>query len=182
MTDICFIDTETTGLSLDDDIWEFAAIRRNADGSEEELHLFIDHDSTKAEFLPISFFRDHKARCPNGWDGLTSQEGLTSQMSAAQQIQDITLGAHIVGAVPNFDTERLAKLLRRFRLEPKWHYHLCDVENLVAGYLAGRGELMSPPWRSDELSSAIGVDPSQFERHTAMGDVMWVRAQWDVVM
>ena len=39
-----------------------------------------------------------------------------------------------------------------------------------------------PPWSSDGLSSAVGVDPEQFERHTAMGDVRWVMAQWDAVM
>ena len=34
MSPIVFLDTETTGLSLDDDVWEFAAIRREDDGRE----------------------------------------------------------------------------------------------------------------------------------------------------
>lgn len=41
MTALVFMDTETTGLSLDDDIWEFAAIRREEDGAEETTHLFL---------------------------------------------------------------------------------------------------------------------------------------------
>jgi len=178
VTDICFIDCETTGLSLDDDIWEFAAIRLNGDGSELTEHLFLQHDERKAQFLPLSFFQDYKARFPVGADW-TDVHALPF---AAEIIQNITLGAHIVGAVPSFDTERLAKLLRAQGLEPKWHYHLIDIENVVVGYLAGRGELMSPPWKSDDLSRAIGVDPEKFERHTAMGDVEWVKAQWDMVM
>jgi DNA polymerase III epsilon subunit-like protein len=177
MTDVVFLDTETTGLSPDDQIWEFAAIRRFDSGIESELHLFIAHDETRAQFLPTSFFKDYKARFP-----ASSWEDYWASPIAAARIQDFTLDAHIVGAVPNFDTERLAKLLRTHKLEPKWHYHLLDVENLVVGYLAGRGELKAPPWRSDDLSRAIGVDPAQFERHTAMGDAKWVRAQYDVVM
>jgi hypothetical protein len=72
--------------------------------------------------------------------------------------------------------------LRPARIPDPWHYHLIDVENLVAGYLAARGELIPPPWKSDQLSAAVGVDPNDFGRHTAMGDVLWTRAQWDAVM
>jgi DNA polymerase III epsilon subunit-like protein len=177
MTDIVFLDTETTGLSPDDEIWEFAAIRRFDSGIESELHMFIAHDESKAQFLPTSFFRDYRERFPGA-----SYNDYELPQVAATRIQDFTLGAHIVGAVPSFDTERLAKLLRAYRLEPKWHYHLLDVENLVVGYLAGRGELMAPPWKSDELSRTIGVEPGDFARHTAMGDAQWVRAQYDVVV
>ena len=41
---LVFLDTETTGLALDDDIWEFAAIRREPDGTEARLHLFERRD------------------------------------------------------------------------------------------------------------------------------------------
>lgn len=50
---IVFIDTETTGLSISDDIWEVALIRREGDGSPDlPLHLFVEHDAKKAEALP----------------------------------------------------------------------------------------------------------------------------------
>ena len=96
-----------------------------------------------------------------------------------------------MGAVPNFDTERLALLLRAHGFEPPWHYHLIDVENLAVGYLAGRGDNPAPdaigrhvslPWDSNALSLAVGVDPDRFARHTAMGDVLWARAIYDTVM
>jgi hypothetical protein len=94
-----------------------------------------------------------------------------------------------VGAVPNFDTERLALLLKRSRLIPTWHYHLIDVENLAVGYLAGRRSMSkarefipSLPWDSDELSRALGVETPIEDRHTAMGDVRWAMAIYDKVM
>lgn len=35
------------------------------------------------------------------------------------------------------------------------------------------------PIDSRKISLAIGVDPDDFERHTALGDVRWARAIWD---
>lgn len=192
MTAIVFMDTETTGLALSDDIWEFAAIRREEDGTESELHLFIEHDGRKCRNLPESFKADHKRR----WPGFSEQ--VTSKWLAARQIYQLTADCpHIVGAVPNFDTERLALLLREFGHEPGWHYHLIDVENLAVGYLAGHSEAYrmevdasatlpaaaTLPWNSDDLSRAVGVEPAgPGVRHTAMGDARWARAIYDKVM
>ncbi len=173
---ICFVDCEATGLAPDDEVWEFAGRRRELDGSSVDLHMFIAHDTRKAQHLPVSFYRDYLNRSPGDW------KNRVTQSAASLQIQRFTLGAHVVGAVPSFDTEKLAKLMRACGLEPKWHYHIVDVENVIVGFLAGKGELMAPPWNSDLLSRAVGVDPARFARHTAMGDVEWVEAQWDAVM
>ncbi|WP_216651520.1 hypothetical protein [Actinomadura litoris] len=194
---IAFVDTETTGLSLDDDIWEFAAIIREPDGTEHEHHMFIQHDYAKCSALPEPFLSDHRARFAPG-------EAAKPQAKAAREIAEILSGhPHIVGAVPNFDTERIAILLRRHGLEPGWHYHLIDVEAMAVGWahgvfrqcadqLAARGLphdvvdqgptlVTALPWNSDLLSGALGVDPGAFDRHTAMGDVRWVRAQYDAM-
>nr|WP_161387588.1 exonuclease domain-containing protein [Enterococcus hirae] len=172
------MDTETTGLSLDDDIWEFAAIRREVDGSESETHLFIQHDLDKCASLPEQFYADHKARFPSGENWADTQE------SAAQQIASLfTDRPHVVGAVPNFDTERIALLLRRHGIEPGWHYHLIDVENLAIGYLAAQGVHLDLPWNSDALTAALGLPPvPEDERHTAMGDARWAMRIYDAVM
>lgn len=182
MSDIVFMDTETLGLSLDSPIWEFAAIRRTGgvigEVVEQELHLFINHDPDRiSPDLPEPFVVDYQAR----WQ--TAPEH-TSRANAADRIVRFFGGRpHVVGAVPNFDTERIAhQLLRPNGFVEPWHYHLIDVENLAVGFLAGRSMLMMPPWKSDDLSLAIGVDPEQFERHTAMGDVRWVKAQYDAVI
>lgn len=184
MSDIVFVDTETLGLNPDAPVWEFAAVRRTDDGSEKEYHFFIDHYPLPwVDSLPEQFANDYRARY--------SPEKALRQWDAVTLIEEATRGAHVVGAVPNFDTERLQRMRLRvnsFDAREPWHYHLIDVENVVVGYIRGlyaaKGEDMPilPPYSSDELSNAIGVDPTQFERHTAMGDVRWVMAQWDAVM
>ncbi len=195
MTAILFMDTETTGLSLEDDIWEFAAIRRERDGSECEHHMFIQHDTQRCNALPPSFLADHQKRFPvatgTGW-----HPAVVDQKTAAVNVHALTAGGvHIVGAVPNFDTERLAILLRRYGIEPGWHYHLIDVENLAVGYLYGKAAALMRtgdpswaidvplPWDSDLLSRALGVEPpSDDVRHTALGDARWARDIYDAVM
>ena len=180
MTPLVFMDTETTGLTLDDDIWEFAAIRREPDGTEHTLHIFLNHNAEKCARLPEPFRVDHCKRWPEG-------EGQDPQW-AADAIRRFTGidRPHIVGAVPNFDTERVALLLGRYGLKPGWHYHLIDVENLAVGYLAGRAEHegytpLPLPWDSDDLSRRCGVEPPTDERHTAMGDVRWAMALYDAI-
>lgn len=140
---LVFMDTYTTGLSLDDDIWEFAAIRREPDGTEIELHLFIEHDYNKCRELPESFREDHASR-------YLDHKAVT-QLRAANAILDLfAVGdggqkPHVVGAVPNFDTERIAAMCQRQGYKPSawaWHYHLIDVENLAVGYLSRELGLM----------------------------------------
>lgn len=186
---ICFLDTETTGLSLDDDIWEIAAIRRGPDGTERELHLFVDHDEAKCARLPEAFLSDHHARYPHdcthrhGARAAINTGAIVTRGTAAEKVAKFTRGAHIVGAVPNFDTERIAILFDRHGLEPGWHYHLIDVESLAVGYLAAKGTPWAPPWKSDDLSRACGVEtPPDDLRHTAMGDARWAMALYDGIL
>lgn len=200
---LVFIDTETTGLSLADDIWEFAAIRRETDGTETEDHIFIAHDRAKCARLPESFrddhydrYRDHRA--------VTRREAchVFAELFRAED----GVRPHVVGAVPNFDTERIALMVRKeYPLwQPLgWHHHLIDVENLAVGYLAGlrrfdgheckRGvktfsvetaftDALTPPWKSDDLAAALGVTIAESERHTAMGDARWAMRIYDAVM
>ena len=193
MTAIVFMDTETTGLNLDDIIWEFAAIRREADGSETEHHLFIRHDPSEREGMPDRFRADLERR----YDAETAMEPDRAASYIADLFHD---RPHVVGAVPNFDAERIALLLSEFDEigpdGPPWHYHLIDVETLAVGWLRGRRHALvvegtipadspafpPPPWDSDDLSRAIGVDPDQYARHTAMGDIRWAMAIYDAVM
>lgn len=186
---VVFLDTETTGLDpVLDDIWEFAAVRREPDGSQRYLHLFIEHDEERCQQLPESFRQDHI----NRWPGLP---GETSRKDAAFLIDTFLRGdptspkAHVVGAVPNFDTERISRLMRAYSpnvqvwREP-FHYHLIDVENLAVGFLRGRfPDLpLDPPWESDHLSELLGISIVAEERHTAMGDVRWAMRIYDRIM
>jgi hypothetical protein len=179
--DICFIDIETLGLHPDAPIWEFAAIRRFHadpvdDGKEDRTQFFIRHEPGPFyDDLPEEFQKDYQNR-------YTRSDALT-ESSAAIMIHIVTRGAKIVGCNPGFDLERLTKLLVRNRITPEWHYHPLDITSIALGYYAAVDEKPpTPPWRSEQMAEAVGVETADYKRHTAMGDVVWVRAQWDAVM
>jgi len=175
MSKLVFLDTETTGLSLSDDIWEVAMIVREGTGPDAEYHALVEHDERKAVMLPESFLADYRKRY--------SPDRAAPRQAVAAAVREYTESAHIVGAVPNFDTERLAILLRRHGLEPAWRYHLIDVETLAVGWLAAQGIRPELPWGSDEVSRVCGVEPpGEDVRHTALGDARWARDLYDAVM
>lgn len=98
-------------------------------------------------------------------------------------------GRHLVGAVPSFDEERLRRLYRK-HVDPTatrfpWHYHLIDVEAMMVGYLLGdpEGDWRFPlPWKSDDLSTALGVTPPDKDRHTALGDARWAKTIYERIV
>lgn len=201
---IVFLDTETTGLHADRRPWEIAMIVRDEHGQRELLIQVEDVDLSNAELIGLNIggFHDRHVRFNGldpegvdrhrkGWDGML----LAPEREAARAVEQWTRGAHVVGAVPNFDTECLAAMLRRHGLCPSWHYHLIDVEALMVGWIYGRraemlADLESPdrfppiplPWKSDDLSRVVGVNPPSEEmRHTAMGDADWAMRIYDQI-
>lgn len=180
--DLCFLDCETLGLDPAAPIWEFAAIRLNRDGTRDELHCQILHQQDHwLDTLPEQFADDYRAR-------FDIQAAIPPAM-AAKEIQRITDGAIIAGSNPTFDIERLTRLLERCARTPTWHYHPLDIPSMALGYLARMiycvrtlaDSPVSVRWSSDELSRRIGVNPGDFARHTAMGDVEWCLAQWQAM-
>lgn len=179
---LIFLDVETTGLDPDDEVWEFAAIRREPDGSETTLHLFVEHDPNRAARLPERFLTDYHARWP-GW------HARTRRADAAVQIADF-LGRrpggerpHLIGAVVSFDAGHIERLLRAHitMTRPPWHHHVMCVETLAVGWLAARGTKVVLPWESDDLSRLCGVEPPGDDRHTAAGDADWAMRWFDAL-
>mgnify|MGYP001572383750 CR=1 FL=1 len=180
MSNLAFVDTETTGLDPDrHEIWEVGLI---VDDQEYEWQLPVDLGRADAIALKIGRYYERNL------------EVTADLRSFAEEFAALTRGRHLVGAVISFDEERLRKLLRANGACPEWHYHLIDVEALVAGALFERardededgraGEVIhvtTPPWDSNKLSRAIGVDPDDFDRHTALGDARWAKAMYEVV-
>jgi len=199
---LAFLDTETTSLRPDRRVWEVGLIVRTPDGPDAEHHWFVayeDLDLGNADpmALKIGKFYD---RHPDYASIATADRA--SERIVMRAVEEHTRGAHLVGAVPNFDAEVLGARMRAHGLCPSWHYHLCDVENLAAGWLSAfaaqierreLGELpgperaaqlraiAAPPWDSSELSRAVGVEPDEFDRHTALGDARWARDIYDAV-
>lgn len=202
MTPIVFIDTETTSLRPDRRAWEVGMIRR-ADhrDADQETSFFIhidDIDLPNADPFALDvgrFWQRHPQAVTDARVGYEVHDFEDTSMwstlrgevldagTAAQVVRLWTHGAHLVGAVPSFDAEVLAALLRDNWLTPTWRYHLIDVENLAVGWLAGRGETVLPPWKSADLSRMVGVDAdADEERHTALGDARWAARIFDRVM
>jgi hypothetical protein len=194
---LCFLDIESDGVHPGRKPWDVAIIRREPDGTETEWQAFVDIDLNAADpfGLRVGRFYDRHPlgrylSSPPGSDmpnpsaiEFRRSGGVISGYEAARLVARYTHGAHIVGAVPNFDTETLDPLLREHGLAPAWHYHLIDIEALAVGFLAGRGEPVAPPWKSDDLSLALGVKPTpEDERHTALGDARWAMRVYDAVM
>ncbi len=176
--DIVFVDVETLGLDRDAPIWEFAAIRvaGATSGRPGEIDarqsFFIEHNpGAWPDGLPEEFRKDYRDRY--------HQPSSLIRAQAAWRVKLLTDGAIIAGSNPAFDRERLEILLGSEGLTPGWHYHPLDIPSMALGRLAGLppGQPVLP-WRSDELSQRIGVEPADYARHTAMGDVLWCLAQW----
>lgn len=171
---LAFVDTETTGLDPDrHEIWEVGLVV-----DDIEHHWWLPVDLGRADSIALKIGQFHE-RYPD-----TNVTGYAADLHAfAAEFAELTRGRHLVGAVVSFDAERLSKLLRANGACPEWHYHLIDVEALAVGYLSGhgmRGE-WTLPWKSEDLSKAVGVDPDLYDKHTALGDAFWAKAIYEAV-
>jgi DNA polymerase III epsilon subunit-like protein len=208
---LAFLDTETTGLDPNwHEVWEVGLILRqfedvqgkgwravNTCDTEHLWQLPVDLGRAEPIALTIGNFYERRGLDANGMKNIQPPE----LGKWARDFARLTHGAHLVGAVPSFDDAFLKRLLKANGACAGWHYHLVDVEALAAGFARGRGRGMAiagdvtrfpgavaayenaaPPWTSDDLSKAVGVDPGQFDRHTALGDARWARAIYDAVM
>lgn len=194
---VAFVDTETLGLDADvHPIWEVAIIR--PDGQEISFQVRVtprELSLAHPKALEIGRFEERYDR----------HAALDPSMAAFMVSAQLD-GMHLAGAVVSFDEERLRRLCWAHSQPVTWHYHLIDVEALVVGYLArcarqrpighsgsrddseGAEEamelldLITPPWRSDDLTAALGIHPDTFDKHTALGDARWAKAIYEAVM
>lgn len=203
-----WIDTETTGLDPDfHEIWEVGLILWESDNGHtgpgvtsmrkpRELAWQLPVDLGRADPMSLAFNRfherrDERFRQEGGWGApiVYPTEGPSTTEQALDvwcaEFTDLTRGAHVLGMVPSFDTDRLWRLLRRNGACPMWHYQPVDVEAVAAGFILGtigdseRGQTVAAlPWDSDALSLMLGLDPDNYDRHTALGDCRWARDLW----
>lgn len=230
MTRLAFVDTETTGLTMGrHPLWEVAIICREdgEDGStDDEWMLRWRPDLTTAEPMALSmtgYWDRRPGEYPEVWlDGVVLPANsavldgvspglahtppgpypldLWTMTQVAELVAALTAGAHWVGAVPDFDAYRIDMWLREHGAAPAHHYHLVDIEPLMAGYLAGQAQQLQhngpesmsdharqlqdvarPPWRSKELAKTVGA-PHTGVAHTAMDDARWARDCYDAVL
>lgn len=185
---VVFVDTETTGLDpARHEVFEVALL--SSEGHEAQFWLPVDLRSADPTALRMTrYYQRHPRETSPGGIGADAYERRfqdipigwkpTSFGAVVERIVAATAGQHLVGAVPSFDATFLDVLIRQHGLVPAWHYHLVDVEALVAGKLG-----IAPPWDSEELAEKIDVKtPEGAERHTALADARWAKALYEAVM
>lgn len=208
MTRVVALDTETTGLDpAVEAVFEIAVVELDEDETEhvwtiEPGPIIVAGMHPKA--AEVNRYHERTAHPDWKWDvpyqgfGAVSNGKGKLPSDVLGEIEEVLEGAHIVGAVPDFDTRFITQLFKDFHLTPpRWHYHLIDVEVLAVGWLKrekeeliSRGgvndlgaakvisEALALPYDSDELAELCGIARlSDDERHTALGDARWV-AEW----
>lgn len=192
MTKLVFLDTETTGLADQCEIWEIGLIIREHPALRDEEHAWqIRPDLATAEPTGLRIGRYYErmgglfygsvgeARITTDPDDdiLTHADRQTDARTVAAKVAHMLDGATIVGAVPDFDARHLTRFLRARGQAGTWHYHLVDVETFAAGRLG-----QAPPWGFDDLLEAYGLKYDEADRHTALGDARMVRDLYDAVL
>lgn len=156
---LCFLDTETTGLSLDlHQVWEIAYAFDN-----EPIHAAtVPHTLADADTEALNINNYNKRS--NGWrtGDYTFENELRIRLRETQ--------ATIVGANPAFDMYRLSK---RWHGEEPWHYRPIDLESYAMPFL-DLGLPRGLAYIRDELWRYEGTLPEP--DHTAAGDVATLRA------
>lgn len=160
-TDLLFLDTETTGLGLEHDIWEIAY----AIGEGPISSLVVNHSLRNA---------DPKALEMNGYRERGYVDFIDSEWDE-QNLKKWFSGKTIVGANPAFDAYRLAQ---RWGQAP-WHYRLVDVEAMAVPIFG----LVKPLGLRGlvEKINASGFDVP-LNDHSAAGDVATVREVYKALM
>ena len=190
---IVSLDTETTGVDDDDEVWEIGLVVRDPalgpDG-DREFHAFVEHDLARAERLPDSFRADHDQRydasaaLSKAEAGAWLREILTSEKGGEE-----SRPLFLLGAIPSFDQEKVKPLFRLAAESedewPLWHYRLQCIESIARGYLMGRGIHVPLTVSSDDLVAMTGFvvlgpnGESLYDRHTALSDAQWALDWYD---
>lgn len=166
-SNLIFLDTETTGLDPDrHDVWEIGLIRGDT-GEEIIWHLIPDLSKADPNALRLTDYYKRVNGPHWAW---------TDRKHVIKRLAELTAGKHLVGAVPSFDANFLERLLRANSYAPAWHYHLVDVEALMAGKLG-----IEPPWDTKAMSELMGIPLGRFRQHEALEDARWAKAIYEAV-
>jgi hypothetical protein len=175
-------------------IWELAL----ADPDSGERHLWrVKPDASKAspEALQVGRFYERtrlmteRDKSVHDLAGRTRPGGCWSHPPLlAAQVARLLDGTTMIAANPAFDAGFIAAFLRCHGQAPTWSYRLRDFGSMAYGHLCAQREAGTyfgdiPPMDSstDEFAAALGVSPSLYERHTAMGDCELVVAGLAVI-
>ncbi len=156
-----WIDTETTGLDdQNNDVIEFAAIRLNRDGTEDEvLHVYINMErpeNAHPKALEVNGYT------PEMW----KEKGALDPADAWQKIADsgILEEAIIAGQNVRFDAGFLNASFKRHGIDVRMDYHLYDTCTLALEHIR--------PWMTSIslVPCCIAMGVPMANAHTAIAD------------
>lgn len=169
-TRFVFIDTEATGLDhTRHELTEVAWVVRFEDGSEAERHFFPEHTTDGASEAALDLTQYAERIAPR--DTSPAREWLTTFLEDARD-------AVLVGAVPDFDAQHLARMCRKLSLEPTWDHHLLDVETLALPLMAPGPEA---PRSLAKTCQALGIPHDKDQAHGALYDAKQAMRVFDRV-
>ena len=184
MPALCFVDTETTSLDRHKRVaWEIAMVRREEDGSEKRIEFQMELTNREVNNAdPVSLDI-------GGFDERYDEVAAYSRKTAAALIAEYTHEAILVGRQVHFDADNLSDILEGQGQYPTWNYRLFDVMTLAKGYLLNHDNITNVSdsvvelfdGGSERLAEWLGVNPSDFASHTAMGDVEYDMAVYDAI-
>lgn len=167
MSELCFIDCETTG--LDPRIHQPYEVCWWHEEDDLPVTSWLRHDLVHADPKALEIGRYWERRAHGAHDGGHLQ--VASPRVVAASLQGVTL----VGANPAFD----AAMLTRYIGAPVWHYRLIDVETLAMG-IFGWDRPLGLSAVADECRDAYGFTIPTPD-HTATGDVRTTRAVYQAL-
>lgn len=179
---VVFVDTETTKCTRGYRPWDIAMIRRESSGEESAITIFVDKEdldlaNADPEALEIGGFG---YRHPQNGGRLDVGQVLCTGAEAAALVQQWTNSAMLFGVNCHYDAVGLDGLLDRAGLTSTWFYAPQSIDAIAYGFALKDDP--GAPRSSEALSKACGVDiPRPEERHTAMGDALWVRRWFDAL-
>ena len=167
---IVFLDVETVCLDpAPGSIWEVAVMTTD-DDMPRVVQVRPDLAIATPEALVVGRFADR-------YQAAETLHDLYSWL-----LDNMPQGAVIVGSNPQFDIAHLTAYWDHYGgpASAPWHYHPCDLPSLVAGVTGrwpdGDGSL-SLRWAAE----VMGIEPYDYETHTAAGDVLLARDIWRAV-
>jgi oligoribonuclease (3'-5' exoribonuclease) len=178
MTDIAFLDLETTGLEADrNELWEAGVvlvdpaqpdvIKLKATWQVGTKHL----DMGRAEPTALRIGNFYSRHVDFSMDAFTETKS-HHPITLAAELAVLLDGCIIAGNVIDFDSRFLTAFLRENNQQPTYHYHLLDVETYAAGILG-----LDPPWKGTIISDKLGIKQPDVA-HTALGDAEWSYRIW----
>ena len=190
------VDCETTGLhpELGHVAWEWAVIERDTGNS----HVYrvqpngVELGRADPAALEIGGYRERTSGMQGRDDcaladlaGGGDVPSWSCRTCLASHLAGLLKDATIIGAVPGFDERMLTALLTSYGMRPPWpwHYRVRDIGSMAYGYLSACLALGVPDMgaSTDDFARALGVDPGQFERHSALGDCRLVGLMLDII-